>query len=109
MADLINDRVNEAQAQLKKRADRLNKVVKSANGKKVSSEFTKGVEILSNMIKGQSEIIDKVVFEVPKTRLEQMRNLQLATGNMNQTPTEFMKDSTDLMDMMLETLEGMVR
>ena len=57
----------------------------------------------------QSEIIDKAVFETPKTRLEQMRNLQLTTGGMGQTPTEFLKKTTDAMDSMLSALEGMVR
>lgn len=109
MADIINDRVNEAQAQLQKRADKLNKLVQSAKGKKVSSEFARGAELLSNMIQNQSEIIDNAVFKEPKTRLEQMRNLQLTTGNMNQTPTEFMKSTTDAMDIMLDTLADMVR
>jgi len=108
MKDIVNDRVNEAQAELKKREDKLNKLIQSAKGKKVSAEFTEGAKILADMIKGQTEIIDKVVFETPKTMLEQRRNLQLATGDMNQTPKEFMKNSTDLMDMMLDTLEGMV-
>lgn len=48
-------------------------------------------------------------FETPKTRLEQMRNLQLTTGGMGQISTEFLKKPTDAMDIMLSALEGMVR
>ena len=40
MVDIINKRVNEAQEQLQKRADKLKKLVQSANGKKVSAEFS---------------------------------------------------------------------
>lgn len=109
MVDMINKRVNEAQQLLQERADKLKKLVQSANGKNVSAEFTRGATLLADMIKGQSEIIDKAVFETPKTRMEQMRNLQLTTGGMNQTPTEFLKKTTDAMDSMLSALEGMVR
>ena len=109
MSDFINERVDEAQALLKIRAKRLETLLKSVHGKPVSKEFKEGAELLTNMIQGQSEIIDKVVFQTPKTRLEQMRNLQLATGNMNETPAEHLRATTDTMDTMLSTLEAMVR
>lgn len=109
MADIVNDRVNEAQALLLERGEKLKKLVESVKGKKVSKEFTEGARILSDMISSQSKLIDDVVFETPKTKLEQMRNLQLTTGGMNQTPTEFLKPSTDTMDAMLNALEKMVR
>ncbi len=107
--DIFNSRVNEAQALLAVRAKRLEKLLKSSQGKPQSEGFKQGTRILSEMINGQSEIIDGLVFEEPKTRLEQMRNLQLATGGMNETPTQYLKPATDAMDMMLDQLEKMVR
>ena len=109
MADVINHRVNEAQAILTLRAKRLERLVKSTQGKQTSEAFKEGTRILAEMIKGQTDIIDTFVFEAPKTRLEQMRNLQLTTGGMNETPTQFLKPTTDTIDMMLEQLENMVR
>ena len=107
--DIFNKRVNEAQALLALRAKRLEKLLKSSQGKQQSEGFKEGTRILSELIKGQSEIIEGMVFDKPKTHLEQMRNLQLTTGAMNQTPTEFLKPTTDAMDMMLDQLEKMVR
>lgn len=109
MADLINDRVNEAQALLAVRAKRLEKLLKSTQGKKQSDGFKEGTRLLSEMINGQSKIIDGMVFDEPKSHLEQMRNLQLTTGGMNQTPAQFLKPTTDAMDMMLDQLESMAR
>lgn len=109
MADLINNRVNEAQALLQVRADRLQRLLKSVNGKKTTKEFREGVEHVAKMIEGESKVIDTAVFDLPKTRLEQMRNLQLTTGGANTTPTQHLKPATDVMDMMLSTLEAMVR
>lgn len=108
-SNIINDRVNEAQALLGLRAKRLEKLLKTTQGKKTSDAFKEGTRILADMIKGQSDIIDTFVFDAPKSRLEQMRNLQLTTGGMNQTPTQFLKPATDAMDMMLDQLEKMVR
>ena len=109
MADLVNDRVNAAQALLQQRANRLRQLVEKSKNKKTSAEFQNGVEILANMIKGQSEIIDGMVFREPNTGLEQMRNLQLTTGGMNQTPAQFLEPLTTAMDAMLDQLESMVR
>ena len=109
MSDIVNDRVNEAQALLKVRADRLEKLVAKTKGKKVPKQFTEGVELVANLISGEAQIIDKIVFDAPKTYLEQMRNLQLATGGMNKTPAEYLKSATGTIDTMLEMLEGMTR
>lgn len=109
MVDIVNNRVNEAQAELQKRAVRLEKLVKQTKGKKTSASFQEGVKLLSEMIEGQSKLIDTIVFDAPKSRLEQMRNLQLTTGAMNVSPTQHIKPATDAMDMMLSTLEDMVR
>jgi len=106
---ISNQRVNEALALLALRANRLEKLLKSSQGKPQSEGFNEGTRILSELIKGQSEIIEGMVFTEPKSRLEQMRNLQLTTGGMDQTPTQFLKPTTDAMDMMLEQLEKMVR
>ena len=109
MADVINNRVNEAQALLQIRADRLQKLLKNARGKKTTKAFQEGVDHVAKMIEGELKIIDTAVFDMPKTRLEQMRNLQLTTGGMNTSPTQHLKPATDVMDMMLATLEEMVR
>ena len=53
------------------------------------------------MIEGQSKLIDTFVFDEPKSRLEQMRNLQLTTGGMNVSPKQYIKPATDAIDMML--------
>ena len=109
MADIVNDRVNEAQSLLKQRADRLEKLVKSTKGKKMSEGFNEGVELLTKMISSQSDLIDKLVFEAPKTAIEQMRNLQLTTGGMNETPTKFLSNLTGAIDGMFAQLEKMAR
>ena len=108
-SNIINHRVNEAQALLARRASRLEKLVKSTEGRKQSDGFKEGTRLLKEMIEGQSRIIDGMVFDEPQTRLEQMRNLQLTTGGMNETPAQFLKPATDAMDMMLDQLEKMVR
>lgn len=109
MADYVNDRVNETQELLQQRAERLKKLVKAAEGKRVSDEFTRGADLLARLIKSESETIDMAVFEQPRTRLEQMRNLQLTTGGTSQTPAEYMKNFTRSMDTMLDALEEMIR
>lgn len=109
MADVVNSRVNEAQAELKKRADRLERLVARNKTKKVPMAFAEGVKLVSDMITGQAMLIDKVVFEAPKSHLEQMRNLQLMTGNMNQAVKDGIKASTDAIDAMLSSLEEMTR
>ena len=70
---------------------------------------SEGAKIVAEMISGQSKLIDKLVFKAPKTAIEQMRNLQLATGNMNQTPAQGIKTTTDAIDSMLEALEQLGR
>lgn len=109
MADLINERVNAAQAELEKRAERLKSIVAASQNKKKSEGFAQGIELVSSMIEGQTKLIDSVVFDSPRTRLEQQRNLMLMTGNMNQTVQEGMKSTTDAIDGMLDALEQMSR
>ncbi len=109
MADIVNERVNAAQAELQKRATRLQRIVKNAQGKKNVAGFQEGVKLVSQMIEGQSKLYDVVVFDAPKTALEQQRNLMLATGGMNQTVPEGIKAATDAIDSMLNTLEQMSR
>ena len=109
MVDIVNDRVNEAQSVLKQRAERLERLVKSTKNRKMSAAFNEGINILQEMISGQSELIDKLVFEAPKTAIEQMRNLQLTTGGMNETPTEFLSNLTGAIDGMFAQLEEMAR
>ena len=84
-ADIINDRVNTAQMELDKRAKKLQRIIAASRGKKTSVGFDQGVKLVTEMIRGQSELIDKIVFDSPKTALEQQRNLMLITGNMNQS------------------------
>ena len=100
MTDIINERANEAQAQLKKRAERLEKLVKKHQNK--SPAFQEGARIAAEMIKGQSELVDKLVFDAPRTRIEQMRNLQLVTGGMNEPA---LKTALDAIDGILTSLE----
>jgi len=107
--DIVNERVDEAQALLKQRADRLEKLVKQTENKKVSRAFYDGAVLVGNMIKGQNDLIETMVFKTPKTYLEQMRNLQLTTGGMNQRPAEYLQNFTSVVDSMLNTLEDMVR
>ena len=109
MADIVNQRVNIAQQELLKRANRLKRIVASTKGKATSAGFSEGVRLVSDMIDGQSKLLDTVVFDAPKTALEQERNLMLMTGGMNQTVQEGIKASTDAIDAMLHTLEQMSR
>lgn len=109
MVDIVNERVNAAQAELQKRATKLQNIVKKAQGKPKAVGFEQGVKLVSEMIEKQSKLLDVVVFDAPKTALEQQRNLMLATGNMNQTVKEGIKSATDAIDAMLHTLEVMSR
>lgn len=76
MADIANDRVNTAQSELLKRAKKkLESIVKQARGRRPNPAFEEGVRLLNDMIQSQSKLYDTVVFDTPKTSLEQMRNL----------------------------------
>ncbi|MBQ7127370.1 MAG: hypothetical protein IJO18_00095 [Alphaproteobacteria bacterium] len=108
MADVVNNRVNQAMAELKKRAERLSKLKERAKDKRVPMSFAEGMRLVSQMIEGHAELIDKVVFEAPKTSLEQMRNLALTTGNADQTVSEGISATTGAIDAMLESLEQML-
>ncbi|MBR4891898.1 MAG: hypothetical protein IKZ34_01815 [Alphaproteobacteria bacterium] len=109
MADYVNKRVNDAQEELKKRSEKLEKIVKKAGNARKNQGFAEGVEIVSNLIRGQSELYDAMVFKAPKTALEQHRNLMLCTGSMNQTVKDGIKPTTDAIDAMLSALEEMTR
>ena len=107
--DLVNERVNIAQQELAKRAQRLDRLVASRRGKMNAVGFDRGVELVREMIENQSKLYDVVVFDMPKTALEQHRNLMLTTGTMNQSVQEGIKTATDAIDAMLHTLEQMSR
>ena len=107
--DIVNDRINTAQMELGKRAKRLERIVAAAGPKKKNEGFKRGVELVSGMISGQAELLDALVFEAPKTQLEQHRNLMLMTGSMKQSVQEGIKTTTDAIDSMLNTLEQMTR
>ncbi|MBO4480392.1 MAG: hypothetical protein J5742_02070 [Alphaproteobacteria bacterium] len=109
MADLVAERVAEAQSLLIQRAERLKKLLDAPHNENPSEEFIKGAELVQKLIEGQSELLNQMVFEAPKTVIEQLRNLRLATGNMDQTVVEGMKSTTDAIDGMLDALESMVR
>lgn len=109
MPDIVNQRVDIAQKEMKKRAARLERIVKSAGVKKNSAGFAEGLRLVSDMIRGQSELYDAVVFDAPKTALEQQRNLMLITGAANQSVQEGIKPATDAIDAMLNMLEQMTR
>ncbi len=109
MPDIVNQRVNEAQKELQLRAQKLERLVKNAKGKKISPAFQEGVRLLTDMIENQSKLYDEMIFSAPKTALEQNRNLMLLTGNMNQTVKEGIKTTTDAIDAMIHSLESMVR
>lgn len=104
--DLVNERVNAVMAELDKRQRKLD-AIKSKNSKNKSESFLTGVKLIQDMISGQKELIDEVVFDAPKNALEQHRNLMLTTGNMNQTPQQGIKTATDAIDSMLSILEGL--
>ena len=109
MADIVNDRVNTAQAELAKRANELKRIVAKSKTKKLGAGFNQGVEIVSQMIEGQSKLLDTLVFDMPRTALEQQRNLMLMTGTMNQSVQTGIKSATDAIDSMLRTLDEMTR
>ena len=109
MADIVNDRVNAAQAELNKLAERLKRIVAKTKAAKQSAGFVQGVQLVTQMIEGQTKLIDTVVFDSPKTVLEQQRNLMLMTGDMSQTVQEGIKSATDAIDAMLDSLEQMSR
>ena len=109
MTDIVNERVNEAEKVLLQRAKKLESLVNKAKGKKVAEGFKEGVNIVSDMINGHVKMIETMVFDEPKTALEQTRNLALVTGGMNKSPAEHLKSITDPVDTMLATLEGMIR
>lgn len=109
MADIVNERYAEAQALIEVRAKKLKELVEKTKGKNFPKRvaFDAGVKHLTDLIQGESEILDMVIFEAPKTSIEQMRNLHLTTGNANQTVKEGMKSATDAMDCMLKALTEM--
>ena len=107
--DLVNERVNIAQQELAKRAKRLDSIIANARGKRVAVGFERGTQLVRELIDKQSELYDAIVFEAPKTALEQNRNLMLMTGTMNQSVQEGIKTATDAIDAMLHTLEQMSR
>ncbi len=109
MADAINTRVNAAQAELQKRAEKLKRIVARSKGKMANAGFAEGVKLVTQMIEGQSKLIDTLVFDAPETKLEQQRNLILATGTPGQSVQDGIKTTTDAIDAMLETLEQMSR
>lgn len=109
MADIVNDRVNTAQAELAKRAAELKRIVAKQKTKKPNPAFDEGARLVSQMIEGQSKLLDTAVFDTPKTALEQQRNLMLMTGTMNQSVQEGIKTTTDAIDSMLHTLNEMTR
>lgn len=109
MADIVNDRVNTAQAELLKRAKKLESIVKQARGRRPNPAFEEGARLLNDMIQSQSKLYDTAVFSTPKTSLEQMRNLNLMTGGMDKTVQQGIKSTTDYIDMMLDTLAQMSR
>lgn len=109
MVDIVNQRVNTAQQELEKRAEKLKSLVSKTRGKPQSEAFKEGIKLLEKLIFTQSRIIDNLVFEVPETRLEQHRNLILTTGAMNQTVEEGIKSSTEAIDAMLKALEQLSR
>lgn len=106
--DIINERVDAVMAELDKRQKKLD-AIKSKNSNNKSEVFLTGVKLIQEMISGQKELIDEVVFNAPKTALEQHRNLMLMTGNMNQTPQQSIKVTTDAIDAMLSTLENLTK
>lgn len=107
MADVVNERFFAAQAELEKRAKRLERIVQKTKGKPKNEGIAQGIKLVGEMISGQAQLLDTMVFETPKTALEQQRNLALATGNANQTVQEGMRSTTDAIDCMLDMVEQM--
>ena len=107
MTDIVNQRVDEAQMELQLRAQRLEKLVKRAKGKNMPPAFQEMAQLTMKMIDNEVKLYDEMIFSAPKTELEQMRNLMLLTGKMNQTVKEGIKPATDAIDTMIQTLESM--
>lgn len=103
--DIVNERVNAAQAEIAKRAVRLEKIVKRPGQK--NAAFKEGAKLVAEMIENQSKLLDTVVFDAPKTYLEQTRNLGLATGGIHTPIKEGMSPATDAIDSMLDILDEM--
>lgn len=99
--DYVNDRVNAAQAEIAKRAKRLEMITKRPGAK--SAAFKEGAKLLADIIDTQSKLLDTVVFDAPKTYLEQTRNLALITGGAH-TP---LNKEYAYMDSMLDVLDDM--
>jgi len=109
MANIVNDRINAAQAELAKRAQELKRIVAKSKTKKLDPEFNEGVNLVSQMIEEHSKLLDSGVLDTPATAQEQERNLMLMTGTMNQSAQEGIKYATDAIDSMLRTLDEMTR
>ena len=111
MSDVINERVDSAMAEIEVRAQKLKKIKEMARAKNMLKDpgISDGIAIADKMISGQQKLIDQVVFEAPKTRLEQLRNLSLMTGNPNQSVKTGIKKFKDAIDEMLGMLETMVK
>ena len=107
--DIVNERITIAQHEMEKRAKRLLAIKSRANGKKMAPGFQEGINLLAEMIANQSELYDKLVFEAPKTALEQQKNMMLLTGDMSQTVQQGIKPATDAIDSMLDAIEQMAR
>ena len=109
MSDIVNERVDEAQRELMLRAKKLEALVKGAKGKQVSAGFKEGVNLAMKMIEGQAELYDKLIFDAPKTALEQQRNLMLLTGSMDQSVKDGIKTTTEAIDSMIDSLKARIR
>lgn len=110
MSDVINERVDSAMAEIEARAQKLKKIKEMARAKNMLKDpgISDGIAIVDDMISGQQKLIDQAVFEAPKTRLEQLRNLSLMTGNPSQSVKTGIKKFTDAIDEMLGMLETMI-
>lgn len=111
MADIVNERYQEAQALIKARAQRFKDLVEQTKGKNFPrrAEFDQGMQLLEQLIQNESQLLDKAIFEMPKITVEQMRNLHLTTGYANQTVPEGMSSATNAIDSMLKALEEMAK
>lgn len=108
MPDVVVQRVAGAQALLLERAERLKRLLKRAENRKVPEKFVEGAELVQQLIEGESELINNMTIDAPRTRLEQIRNLHLATGDASQSVEEGMKTTTTAIDSMLDLLEDML-
>ncbi len=107
--DIVNERISAAQKELEKRARRLQTIAARGRAKKVSDGFKEGIDLVAEMIENQSKLYDTLVFDTPKTALEQQRNMMLLTGSMSQSVQQGIKSTTDAIDSMLDAIEQMVR